>query len=72
MTPGGLEAKVEALAAAARLRAGAPAGSGAADADARLDTASLAHLGAVLGGHAEALGRLQANPHRACRRRIVP
>ncbi|KAK9841829.1 hypothetical protein WJX81_005879 [Elliptochloris bilobata] len=58
--PGGLEARVEALAAAARLRAGAPAASGAAEEAVRLDAASLAHLGAVLGGHAEALGRLQA------------
>ncbi len=58
---------MDALAAAARMRAGAPLGDGAGSGDARLDAASLAHLGAVLGGHAEALGGLQA-----CAPRLLP
>ncbi|CAL8466711.1 g6247 [Coccomyxa elongata] len=58
---GGLEERVEALAAGARMQAGGKAGTSSdlAGMQARLDPASLEQVFAVLKGHAEALAKLQ-------------
>ncbi|KAK9916340.1 hypothetical protein WJX75_001477 [Coccomyxa subellipsoidea] len=58
---GGLEQRVEALGAAARMQAGAGAGTSSdlAGVEARLDPASLEQVFTVLKGHAEALSKVQ-------------
>jgi hypothetical protein len=56
---GGLQGKVRALAAAARLRAGAPGGGGGvSDLDGQVDPAALEQMFGILSQYGEALGKL--------------
>jgi hypothetical protein len=55
---GGLQGKVAALAAAARLRAGAPGGTSVADLEARVDPAGMEEMFGILSQYTEAMGKL--------------
>ena len=55
---GGLQGKVKALAAAARLRAGAPGGGALPELEAGVDPATLEQLYGILAQYSEALGKL--------------
>lgn len=62
---GGLQGKVKALAAAARLRAGAPgAGSAVSELEGGVDPAALDQLFGILSQYAEALGKMNEVLHR--------
>lgn len=55
---GGLQGMVAALAAAARLRAGAPGGGAVAELEARVDPAALDQMFGILSQYTEAVGKL--------------
>ncbi|PSC73508.1 nuclear pore complex NUP54 [Micractinium conductrix] len=55
---GGLQGRVKALAAAARLRAGAPGGGGVAEVEGRVDEEQLEQLFGILAQYTEAMGKL--------------